>query len=70
MYPQLTDNSFVKQTPDKEAHVFSFFINEMRSYVSINESASSILGLCNGMHSIEDIISILSNKYEEDPNVV
>ncbi|WP_164928193.1 radical SAM protein [Clostridium botulinum] len=42
----------------------------MRSYVSINESASSILGLCNGMHSIEDIISILSNKYEEDPNVV
>lgn len=70
MFPQLTDKSFVKQTPDNKAHVFSFFINGMRRYVCINESASSILGLCNGIHSIENIISILSDKYKEDSNVV
>ncbi|BDB03821.1 PqqD family peptide modification chaperone [Clostridium botulinum] len=70
MFPQLTDKSFVKQTPDNKAHIFSFFIDGIRSYVCINESGSSILGLCDGMHSTEDIISILSDKYKEDSNVV
>ncbi|NFD78322.1 radical SAM protein [Clostridium botulinum] len=70
MFPKLTDKSFVKQTPDNKANVFSFFLNGKRRYVGINESASSILGLCDGMHSIEYIISILSDKYKEDSNVV
>lgn len=70
MFPQLTDKSFIKRTPNKEAHVYSFFVNGIRSYICINESASSILALCDGMHSIEDIISILSDKYKEDCQVV
>lgn len=70
MFPQLANNSFVKQKPDKKSHVYSGFKNGMRGTVLINESASSILGLCDGMHSVEDIISILSDKYKEDPNVV
>jgi Predicted Fe-S oxidoreductases len=70
MFPRLADKSFVKQKPDKEPHVYSSFINETRRTVLINESASSILGLCDGMHSVEDIISILSDKYKEDSNVV
>lgn len=70
MFPQLIDKSFIKQSPDKNSHVFSFFINGARRYFGINESAGSILGLCDGTHSIEEIILILTNKYEEDYNLV
>ncbi|MGB8451876.1 MAG: PqqD family peptide modification chaperone [Anaerocolumna sp.] len=70
MYPQLTEKSFVKQKPDKKAHVYSSFNNHIRGAILINESASSILGLCDGIHSEGDIITILSNKYKEDKNIV
>ncbi|EIW6615257.1 PqqD family peptide modification chaperone [Clostridium perfringens] len=69
MFPQLIEKSFVKKTPNK-THIFSFFIDGYRRYVGINESASSILELCDGSHTIEDIIFILSNKYKENSKIV
>lgn len=70
MFPRLTNKSFVKFTPNNKEHVFSFFINDARGYVCINESGSSILSLCNGIHSIEEITVILSEKYKEAYNIV
>ncbi len=66
MYPKLKEYSFVKRVPEKDANIFSYMQDADRKIITINESASSILRLCDGIHSIEDIAKILNKEYNND----
>lgn len=68
MYLKLIKNSYVKLTPDKK--FISFYLNGIRSYIGINESASDILILCDGSHTEKDIVKILSAKFSEDEKFI
>lgn len=70
MFFKLTNNSFIKRKPGENNNIFSIHNNNSRGSIVINESASSILELCDGTNSIDDIIKILAEKYKEDFLVV
>lgn len=66
MYPKLKEYSFVKKVPEKDANIFTYIQGMDRKIITINESASNILGLCDGTHSIEDIAKTLSEEYDDE----
>lgn len=68
MFLKLNDKSYVKYKPN--SYIFSSFKEKYRNPVEINESAAKILALCDGTNTKEDIISILSNEYNDSPEVI
>lgn len=69
MYPIINDVfKYEKLQP-----LYSEFIAEINGLkypVKVNKTASEIFNLCNGINSVENIIQILSKKYEEPYDVV
>lgn len=70
MFLKLVNNSFIKRKPGNNTNVFSTHNNSSRGNIVINDSASSILELCDGTNSIENIIHILTKAYKEDISIV
>jgi len=52
---KLAEKSFIKISPNK--NLFCIFKNNIRDIILINNSASDILSLCNGVNSIDDIVN-------------
>ena len=66
MYPKLKEHSFIKRVPEKNENVFTFMRDGDRKVITLNESASMILGLCDGTHSIGDIVNVLKREFSND----
>ena len=64
MYPIISAPRKIKLQPDYS----TIYVNTGRIYV--NESAASILRLCNGTNTPDDIIEQLIIKYDEKPEIV
>ncbi len=68
MFLKLSQKSFVKYKPD--SYLFSFFKNNFRSDLVINNSAASILELCSGTNSLKDIVNIIGEKYDSSHEII
>lgn len=67
MFLRLTDKSYIKYKPD--SYIFSSFKDGYRDPAIINESAAEILALCDGTNTLQDIVAVLSEKYDS-PEIV
>lgn len=63
MFPKLIERSFIKLKPDM--NLLSFYLNNERGTVEINESAKNILTLCDGTNNIEMIVDALKYTYQD-----
>jgi len=62
MYSRLRSKSFIKLKPNEK--MLSIYIDYVRANIVVNESAYEILQYCDGTNTLSDIISMLSEKYE------
>ena len=63
MFLKLTKNSYIKHKPS--AYIYCPYKDGIRDQLVINETASSILELCDGSHTLDDIVFILKKKYND-----
>ena len=63
MFLKLTENSYIKYKPS--VYIYSLYKDGIRDQLIINETACSILELCNGTNTLDNIISILKKKYND-----
>lgn len=70
MYPTFIKNAFVKKTPKFNQYILSFSSNGRHSMTTVNDSAGTILSLCDGKHSFDEIVSEISQKYDDDYNKI
>ena len=66
MYFKLIENSYIQH--NYNTYFFIFMANSKKGILELNDSGSEILSLCDGSNTVESIISILSEKYNEDYN--
>lgn len=66
MFPCLIKNAFVKVTPNTNEYFFCFSSEGMPYLTNVNESGYRILALCDGKHSIEEIIYEVNRNYDEE----
>jgi hypothetical protein len=51
-------------------HEGKFVIGKERRFFYVNETAARIYELCNGKNTIDDIVNIISKKFNINPDII